>query len=853
MWSLTLKGLLAHKTRLVTTIVAIVLATSFLAGTLVLTDTIGKTFDNLFADVYRGTDAVVRGKAEFEGPQNSGDQRARVDASLVDAVSRVKGVDVAEGSIFGYTRLVGSDGEALGNPEMGAPTLGMSWSETRALNPFRIVDGRAPRSDDEIVIDKKSSGDGDLQVGDTTTVLTQNPPEQKKIVGVAKFGTANSPGGASVVLFPLDEAQRLVAEPGKYDGISVVGDGVSEDELVRRIRPVLPNGVEVISGAAITSETQSDIRDALSFFDTFMLVFAIVALLVGAYMIFNTFSITVAQRTRESALLRALGATRRAVFGSVLLEAVVIGAVASLMGLGLGIVVALLLKALLTALNFDLPGGGLVISGSTIAITLITGTVITTIAAASPARKAGKVAPVAAMRDVSVGSSGYGSKERIIVGALVIVLGVVCLFAGLFGDVENAIAIVGAGTLLVFFGVSILGRTVALPLSRFIGWPLPRLRGMTGEVARENAMRNPKRTAATASALMIGVGLVSFITILAASTKTSIDASIDRGFTGDYIVTSGGGMTGGVDRSLSERASSVDGVDAATGISLGSVKAAGSVTQVIGLDPETGFQVIDVDPKRGSPRNLDADTIGVHEDTADEKHLEIGDSVPIVFKDAGPQKLRVALIYGEQHPAGVTGVDYVMSTDAYDRYFANRLDNTVFIKLGAGANQARVERELKQLVKEYPGAKFLDEAGYKKEQGKAVDQVLALVYALLALAIFIALLGIGNTLALSILERTRELGLLRAVGTTRSQLRSMIRWESVIIAVQGAAIGLLIGVFFGWALVEALSDQGVDHLKIPVLNLVVVVVLAGLAGVGAAILPARRAAKLDVLRAVVTE
>ena len=576
------------------------LATSFLAGTLVLTDTIGKTFDNLFADVYRGTDAVVRGKAVFAGPQNSGDQRPRVDASLVDTVGNVDGVKLAEGSVFGYTRLVGKDGEALGNPEMGAPTIGFSWSRVAALNPFRLVQGRAPRTDAEIVIDKKSADDGDLRVGDTATVLTQGPPAQKEIVGIAKFGTSDSPGGASSVLFTLDEAQRLVAEPGKYDSISVVADGVSEGELVRRIRRVLPNGVEVISGAEITSESQSDIRDALRFFDTFMLVFAVVALLVGAYMIFNTFSITVAQRTRESALLRALGATKRAVFGSVLLEAFIIGVIASLVGLGLGIGVALLLKALLTGLGFDLPGGGLVVSGSTIAITLITGTVLTTIAAASPARKAGKVPPVAAMRDVSVGSTGYGSKERVIVGIFVVVLGVACLFAGLFADVNNAIAIVGAGALLVFFGVSVLGRTVALPLSRFIGWPLPKFRGMTGEVARENAMRNPKRTAATASALMIGVGLVTFITILAASTKTSIDAAIDRGFTGDFIVTSGGGMLGGVDRSLAERASAVDGVGAAAGLNLGSVKAAGSVTQVIGLDPDTTSGLIDVQPQRGS-------------------------------------------------------------------------------------------------------------------------------------------------------------------------------------------------------------------------------------------------------------
>ncbi len=854
MLSLTLKGLLAHKTRLVTTALAIVLATSFLAGTLVLTDTIGKTFDNLFADVYRGTDAVVRAKAVFAGPQNSGDQRPRVDASLVGTVRRVEGVRVAEGSVFGYTRLVGRNGDALGNPAMGAPTLGFSWSRSPTLNPFRLAEGRAPTAADEIVIDKKSAQDGDLAVGERATVLTQGPPSRKKIVGIARFGTADSPGGASSVLFTIREAQRLIAEPGKLDAISVVAaNGVSPAELVHRIRPVLPPGTEVVTGATITTESQNNIRDALSFFDTFMLVFAIVALLVGAFMIFNTFSITVAQRTRESALLRAVGATRRAVFWSVLLEALVIGVIASLLGLALGIAVALLLKALLTSLGFELPAGGLVVTGGTIAITLVTGIVITAVAAASPARKAGKVPPVAAMRDVTVGSTGYGSKERVIVGIVVIVLGIGLLFTGLFANVGSAILIVGAGALLVFFGVSVLGRTVALPLSRFIGWPLPRLRGMTGEVARENAMRNPKRTAATASALMIGVGLVTFITILAASTKTSIDAAIDRGFTGDFIITGGGGMMGGVDRTLAQRASAVDGVQSAAGIGLGSVKAGGSVTSLIGLDPKTASDVINVRPVSGSPKDLKADAIGVQENEATDKNLHIGDTMPVVFKDTGKQLLRVALIYGEQHPAGLTGIKYILGKDAYDANFTNRLDNTVFVKLAPNANNPRAHEALKQLVKDYPGAKLLTAAGYKNEQAKAVDQVLALVYALLALAIFIALLGIGNTLALSILERTRELGLLRAVGTTRPQLRSMIRWESVIIAVQGAAIGLVVGVFFGWALVKALSDQGVDHLSIPVVSLVVVVIIAGLAGVAAAILPSRRAAKLDVLRAIVSE
>jgi putative ABC transport system permease protein len=453
------------------------------------------------------------------------------------------------------------------------------------------------------------------------------------------------------------------------------------------------------------------------------------------------------------------------------------------------------------------------------------------------------------MRDVSAGSTGYGSKERILVGCAVLALGVGALLFGLFADPGNPVIIVGAGALLVFFGVSVLGRTVSLPMSRAIGAPLPRLRGIRGHLARENAMRNPKRTAATASALMIGVGLVGFITIFAASTKASIKNTIDESVTGDFVITSPAGFgTGGLDPALAASVNELPEVAVAGAIRGGIAQIDGKTEEFAAATPEA-FELVDVGPVQGSPADLGADTIAIFDGVADDKNLEIGDRVPVVFRDTGAKQLRVAMIYDQHDPAG----DWLMGTATYDANFTDRYDFQVFVQKAGDVDTARALTAIEGVAAEYPGSKVLDQAEYKKDQTEFVDQILGLIYALLALAILIALLGIGNTLALSILERTRELGLMRAVGMTRAQLRSIVRWEAVIVALQGALLGLLIGVFFGWALVRALADEGIKTFSLPYQSLAIIVVIAALAGVLAAILPARRAARLDVLKAVVTE
>ncbi|MDT7546154.1 MAG: putative transport system permease protein [Actinomycetota bacterium] len=499
-------------------------------------------------------------------------------------------------------------------------------------------------------------------------------------------------------------------------------------------------------------------------------------------------------------------------------------------------------------LGFDIATGAMVLSLKTVLISVVVGISVTCAAALSPARKAGRVPPIAAMQAGNSGGATRSSRRRFVVGTVLTTGGVATLLTGLFTSVGKPVSVVGIGALAVLFGVSVLGPTVARPLSRIIGAPLTRLHGVTGDLARENAMRNPRRTAATSAALMIGVALVGFITIFVASAKASLNDTIDRAFTGDIVVNTGAGMTGGVDPSFAAQLARLPQVAAASGVRQSFALVAGDPAIVTAADPKQAFQILDIQPLSGSPDQLAVDTIAVHKDTAARLHVHVGDVLPVVFKDTGAKSMRIAMIYGEIQPAR----SYFISMAAYDANFANHYDTMVFVKKAPNANAAAALQAVKNVAAAYPGVDVLDRPGFKADQSKPFNQMLTLVYALLALAILIALLGIANTLALSVFERTREIGLLRAVGMTRAQLRSSLRWESAIIALQGTALGLLIGLFFGWAMVRASSSLGITRFSVPLPSLGAIVVLAALAGMVAAIGPARRAAKLNVLRAIVS-
>ena len=851
MWRVTFKGVVAHRLRYALTALAVLLGVAFIAGTQVLTDTINATFNGLYSGIYQGTAAVVRAKQPFNPGTNFTSQRQLIDDSLAATVRKVPGVRAVSLGIEGYAQLVGRNGKPIGKASNGPPTLGEAWTNVAALNLMHVrPGGHAPQTGSQVVIDKHSADVGHFKVGDKVVVLSKLPPATYTISGIATWGGADSPLGATITMFTPATAARVLAQPGKADAINVeVAPGVSQSQLVSRIRSVIQDPkVEVVSGHAVTVEGQNAVHQQIGFVGTFLMVFAFIALFVGSFVIFNTFSIVVAQRMRELALLRAVGASRNQVMSSVLGESLVIGLLASAVGVGAGIGLAAALKAGLTALGFDLPATGLVISARTVAVGLLVGTLVTLTAAVVPARRASRIAPVAVMQDVAAEPRRL-SVWRIVRGAVLTAAGVTALLWGLFAHAGNRVAVVGIGAAAVFLGISALGPLFARPVSRLLGAPLA-LRP-TGKLARENAMRNPARTAATASALMIGVTLVSLMTIFASSSKASANGVINSAIRADFVISSGGyaGGSSGFSPSIERSLAALPQVGAVTGIRSGVVQLYGKTTPVVAVDPANAGQLFNMGITHGRLAGLTPSGIAVSTQVANSRHLSVGSHVAVTFPATGHKTYTVQVIYSVRNLAG----DYVLPLAAAKANFPLPLDIVVFVKLAPGVSASAGHHAIESVLSAYPNATLMDQAQYKAQYAQQVNQMLNLVYGLLGLAVIIALIGIANTLVLSIYERTRELGLLRAVGTTRGQLRSMVRLESLVISLLGAVEGLVLGMLLGWAIVAAMHSQGVTSLVFPVPQLLVLTAAAGLAGVVAAILPSRRAARLNVLQAVTTE
>ena len=849
MWNIALQSILGRKRRFLLTGFAVVLGVAFMAGTLVLTDTIRKVFDDLFAEANEGTDAFVRGRSDFED-QFGAAQRGQIPASLVDEIRQIPGVAGAEGQIQDFALIIGADGERVGSA-MGAPPLGFAWNYNSDLNPLELVEGGPPGLRDDVVIDKATADAEGFEVGDTIRILTESGSAEYRVSGIARFGSSDSAAGATLAVFAPETAQRVFKSEGLLDAVGVVAeDGVSQEQLADDLRLSLAAqgaDLEVITGAQLAEETANDIEQGLSFFNIFLLVFAIVALIVGAFVIYNSFSITVAQRQRENALLRAIGASQRQVLGAVLIEAFAVGLVASLLGLGLGIILAVGLKALLAGFGFDLPASDLVVKPQTVIISVVVGLFVSLVAALLPARRAASVPPLAALRDVS--STRLGHVGARLASALVLVVaGGALLVHGLFNGPDYAVAWVGIGALLVLLAVSTLGPLVAAPLAGFFGAPLPALRGVTGTIARQNAVRNPMRTSRTAAALMVGVALVGAVTIFAASARASITEAVATSLTADYVVDSGTFGFGGLSPEFARSVAEIDGVAAVSGVRFGSFELDGKGKSLSAADPATSAQLFDVSFVEGGFEDLGDDGLAIHESVASAEGWQIGDEVEAKFPN-GPGTLRIAGIFEKSDLTG----DYLVGLDAYERFFPSQFDVLVAIKLAEGADPAPVEQAITAELEAFPAAELRTADEYGSAQADQISQFLNLIYALLLLAVVIALFGIATALSLSIYERTHEIGLLRAVGMSRSQLRESIRWESVIIALLGTTLGIAIGVVFAWVIVKALEDEGFNTFRLPVVGLLVVVLGGAIAGVLSAVLPARRASRLDVLQSIATE
>ena len=860
MLRVTLRSFWAHKRRLISTVLAVVLGVAFLTGTFVLTDTLDRVFDDLFAESNAKVDTQVQGEVLFSDPIG-GEQRTLLDASLTDRVANVEGVASAVPFVstigFGSTnRVIGPDGKPLGAAQ-GPPTLIESWVTDSELTPYVVQEGRGPKTDSEIALNVAAIEDGGFAIGDQITVVTQFGSEDFKLVGAVTFGTAKSSTGAVSAEFTLAQAQRLAGTGDRIQQILARGiDGLSEQETTDRIARVLPTDAEAITGTEAAAQLSANVQSGFSFFKILLSVFGAIALVVGIFVISNTFAILVAQRTRELALLRAVGASRSQVLNSVLLEATLIGLVAATLGLTAGIGLAKAVTWGLDKAGLELPVTSLLVRPQIVAIAFALGLVVTLVAALLPAIRATRVPPLAALRDVAIDRSGT-SRGRQGLGLVTLVAGAYALSAAWTDGSSDALPRVGAGALLIIVGAIVMGPLVASPSVRAIGYPIGRLAGITGRLATENAARSPKRTSATASALIIGVALVGFITVFATSATRSVTAAVERGFTGDFVVQSsanGFGIPAGFPASVATTTAAVDGVQVVAPLGFGRADVTypnqeKSTQFVTSVDPQQLSEVLDIEMEEGALADLTDDGIIVDTKVAESRRLALGD--PIIITGANGATLAVSVEAISDDPQ-VLG-NFTITRAAYATVAPELLDVQLFGKATPDADIDTVIANVETAIAGTPSLEVLDRDAYIGALAGQITSFVTFIYGLLILSIIIALIGIANTLSLSINERTRELGLLRAVGMDRRQLRSTIRWEAVVISLLGTFVGLGLGLVLSWALITALGSQGLNTFAVPVGSLAAITVLSALLGTLASILPARRAARLAILDAISSE
>ena len=851
MLAYTLKGLGAHSLRALGMAFAVFLGVALVSGTYILTDTINRSFDDIFNEALKGTDVVVSSKEiveqEFEDPP-------AFDASVLDTVREIPGVEKAVGSVGALVRLVDDDGDQLGNGF--APNFAFSVTP-EPFNPLTYTRGRAPRSAREAALDSATAKRADLGIGDSVGVAGDTRVRRYRIVGINRLGEAATGGAASVTLL-LSEARRVSDRANKFDQISITAaDGVAPRELTRRVARVLPRSVRAETASQSADRETEDIGSDLSFLKVALLVLSGVVVVVAAFLVFNTFSITVAQRIREFGLLRTLGAKRRQVLTAVVGESALIGAAGTAVGIAGGFGAAWALQELLEAIGVDLPNTGNVFRPRTAIVAALLGMGVSFVASLVPALRATRVTPMAALRDAELPEARERGRIGAVVAGLLGVAGLALLLVGLFGGIESsssAAGMSGGGAAAILFAVSLYSPRLVRPLASVAGRPIERLRGMTGRLARENAMRKPGRTAVTAAALMIGVALVTFVTVFAAGINGSTSDAIDRNLQGDVIVQNTNGFAP-IPASVAEDVRKVAGVEEVSTVRFGTAKLDGrrGTSRVAGVTPGDVTDVLRLEWKDGSDETISA--LGDDEAVIDDAYgksngIEVGDDL----RTLGPTGRRSSLrVVGRiKDNADFLG-DFLISQEALERDFGVERDNYTYATVAPGEDSGAVKERIERLLTDrYPSAEALDQKGLKDAQREQLRPLLGLVYGLLSLAILVSIFGIVNTLALSIHERTRELGMLRAIGMSRAQVRRMIRYESVITALIGAILGTVLGVIFAVIVSRPLADEGFT-LSYPVPTLLLLLVLAALAGVLAAILPARRAAGLEVLDAVAYE
>jgi putative ABC transport system permease protein len=842
MTRVALKGLLGRKTRAILTSLAIVLGVAMISGTFVLTDTIQSAFNGVFDSAYKQTDVVVSGKQIVK----SSASHPTVPASLLARVEGIEDVEAAAGSVSDTARLVDADGKTLGGGNGEGIGFGVDPKQPR-FAPIELTAGTWATGPDQIVIDSETAKDHRYRVGDTIGAKTDGPVHRYKITGIGKLGGATI-GGLTLAVFDVPTAQAVLNKRGVFDEIDVAAKpGVSQSRLAEQIKPLLPANAQVRTADDQAKEASKEVGSAIRIVRIFLLVFAGIALFVGSFVIFNTISITIAQRTRELATLRTIGASRRQVLRSVMLETLILGLVASAIGLFLGLGLAKGLEALFSAFGAELPKAATVLSARTIAVSVLAGTVVTLFAGLAPALRSTRVAPIQAVREGAALPPTRFAPLRPYVAGVAAALGVAGIANGVFsgGSATAILTSMGAGTVLLFLGVAMVASHLIRPIAAVVGRPARSLGGAPGRLAAENSVRNPGRTASTAAALMIGLALVTFVAVLGSGMRSAFGDALNKQLRGDYVVSVNSDADVAVlAKSAGEEVARTPGVAVASSVRSDKARILGDDTDVAGVDPATIARVYHFDWKQGSARALAGGGAVVDEDYAKKHHLELGSRLALQTSNGTRASFRVGGVYDVGFEQLISGV--VISQAAFDRAFPQPRDAYTFVKAEPGANAGA---SLGRTLARYPDAQLDTNAAFIKADQKDFDTTLMLFYVLLALSVVVSLFGMVNTMILSVFERTRELGMLRAVGMTRRQARRMVRHESVITALIGAALGLPLGVFLAAVVTQGLSDRGIGF-HLPLTPLLIFTAVAAVAGVLAAIPPARRASRLDVLHAL---
>ncbi len=847
MTRLAIKSLWARRVRAAATSLAVILGVAFIAGSYVLTDTIFAAFDEIFSESLKGTAVVITA----ENPvKQEGGEVPTIPTSYLPKVQRVAGVKEAAGAIFTPGGFFNEENKAIGTkfaPKFISSTL------PKGLESLTYVDGHKPRGVGEASIDKAAAEASGLELGDTLKIVGAGRATPFKLVGLTELGQASF-GGASIAQVTLPVAQRLTHKRGELDQISVAAErGVTERALKRRIEKVLPLSARVETATENADRSSEEIRENLGFLQTILLVFGYVAVLVGAFIIFNTFSITVAQRVSEFGVLRTLGASRRQILGSVLLEAGLVGLVGAVVGIAGGFVVAAGLHAAFKSFGADLPTTGLVLESRTVIVCAVVAFVVTFLSALVPAWRSTRVPPIAALHAFSPPPSRRRRLAMLIVAGALSAIGIAFVVAGLVGggSIGSRAARIGGGGLAVVIAVSLFSPLLVRPLADLAGWPLQRVRRLTGRLARENSKRNPGRTAVTAAALMIALALVTFITVFAAGLKSSVAQVIDENFAGGLVIENSDGFSP-IPAGAALAAAKVPGVKTVASVKSAEARvgdSGGSTVKVDGVTPniEEGINLEWLDGGPETLRNLGPGEAIVSDDFAREHNLAVGDTFSLLSQSEARPKFTVA---GEFESKAKIFGDVLVTQGVMRTAFQQKQDQIDFVIVEDGADAEKVQ-ELLTLGAEgaFPTAEVLNQGELREEREKQIDGIVKLFYLLLALAVVISLIGVINTLVLSVYERRRELGMLRAIGMSRRQVRTMVRYEAVITALIGAIIGLVIGVVFAALIAQPLKQEGFT-LSYPIPTLIGILVVAAFIGVIAAIIPARSASRLNVLESL---